>query len=109
LLFRAGQILDDAGKPIVLDGCIFADTGEEPAAVYEHLKWLQSLGAPLISVRDSGIALGDDLTQTEQEERQRFASIPAFVRKPDSDVPGMLRRQCSAQYKIIVVEFMQCP
>jgi hypothetical protein len=39
---------------------IFADTQEEPAAVYEHLKWLPSLEKPPILIRTAG-KLGDDL------------------------------------------------
>ena len=29
-----------------IDVAIFADTGEEPKAVYEHLEWLKSLAGP---------------------------------------------------------------
>jgi hypothetical protein len=42
------------------DLAIFADSGEEPAAVYRHLEYLRSLGSPEIWVRSAG-KLGDDL------------------------------------------------
>ena len=51
-------------KSVPAIGCaIFADTGEEPQAVYRHLAWLQSLQGPPILVRDAGSRLGDDLKE----------------------------------------------
>ncbi len=91
------------------DIAIFADTGEEPAAVYRHLAWLCSLGQPPIWVRSAG-RLGNDLTQGRNSTGQRFASIPAFTapdhrtRSPGAVRAGRVRRQCTAEYKIEVVE-----
>ena len=34
------------------DAAIFADTGEEPQAVYRHLEWLQSVRRTPILIRD---------------------------------------------------------
>jgi hypothetical protein len=80
---------------------IFADVGEEPQAVYEHLKHLQSLGSPEIWVRSPG-KLGDDLVRGRNSTGQRFVSIPAFTKDGAGKV-GMVRRQCTAEYKINVV------
>lgn len=98
------------------DLAIFADTGEEPAAVYRHMEYLQSLGEPPIWVRSAG-KLGDDLIRGVNSTGQRFASIPAFTaedhllrpgscdhRLPPAPKYGMLRRQCTAEYKIKVIE-----
>lgn len=97
------------------DVAIFADTGEEPKAVYEHLEYLQSLGDPPIWVRSAG-KLGDDLMQGRNSTGQRFASIPAFTAEDhqvrlhcgNSPQPapkyGMVRRQCTSEYKIQVIE-----
>jgi len=91
------------------DVAIFADTGEEPAAVYKHLDLLRSLGQPAIWVRSAG-RLGDDLVHGCNSTGQRFASIPAFTaldhrsRPPGAVRPGRVRRQCTAEYKIEVVE-----
>lgn len=68
-----------------LDCAIFADTGWEPAAVYEHLRWLMSpnvLPFPVHIVsarnlRESLIAAGNG---------KRWASIPAFTRTVDRAV-----------------------
>src|SRR5215211_2556908 len=83
------------------DVAIFADTGEEPAAVYKHLDYLQSLGQPEIWIRSTG-KLGDDLIHGRNSTGQRFVSIPAFTKSAEGKV-GMVRRQCTAEYKINVV------
>lgn len=83
------------------DLAIFADTGEEPASVYRHLEYLQSLGTPEIWVRSAG-KLGDDLINGRNSTGQRFVSIPAFT-KDDCGKVGIVRRQCTAEYKIEVV------
>lgn len=85
-----------------LDYAIFADTGDEPQAVYRHLAWLESLGGPQI-LRPSRGRLSDDLLRGENSTRQRFAAVPFFTKLPDGSV-GMTRRQCSKEYKVEVVE-----
>jgi hypothetical protein len=85
-----------------IDCAVFADTQEEPKAVYEHLTWLQSIGGPTIHVRTAG-KLGDDLVAGRNSTRHRFASIPAFTLRPDGS-DGQIRRQCSREYKIEVIE-----
>jgi hypothetical protein len=75
---------------------IFADTQEEPGAVYDHLAWLQSLGRPRILVRTVG-KLGDDLKHGRNSTGQRFAAIPAFT--TDGADIGQTRRQCTKEYK----------
>jgi hypothetical protein len=83
------------------DLCSFADTGEETASVYAHLDHLKSLGTPEIWVRSAG-KLGDDLVRGRNSTEQRFVSIPAFTTGPAGKV-GMVRRQCTSEYKIEVV------
>lgn len=84
------------------DCAIFADTGWEPGAVYEHLAWLMSpnvLPFPVHivsagNIRDSLIAAGCG---------RRWASIPAFTRtttRRGQVSIGMIRRQCTGDYKI---------
>ncbi len=83
------------------DCAIFADTGWEPRAVYDHLRWLMSpnvLPFPVIVVgagnmRENLLAAG---------RGERWASIPAFTRSVDrrGNVSiGMIRRQCTGDYK----------
>lgn len=94
-----------------LDYSIFADTQEEPEAVYQHLEWLRRVPAPVptILVGTAG-RLGDDLCKGENSTGQRFASIPAFTaihhdaRETKCTDGGMVRRQCTKEYKVEVVE-----
>jgi hypothetical protein len=87
-----------------IDVAIFADTGEEPAAVYDHLRWLQSLGGPPILVRSTGTRLGDDLLHGQNSTKQRFASIPAYTAIKEGTQSGIVRRQCTHEYKVRVIE-----
>jgi len=84
---------------------IFADTQEEPDAVYRHLDWLEALkpAYPFILRRTKG-KLGDDLVNGVNSTGQRFASIPAYT-SPEGVHPaaGQTRRQCSREYKTEVI------
>lgn len=86
-----------------IDWAIFADTGEEPTLVYRHLAWLQSLNGPPILVRSVG-KLGDDLQHGRNSTGQRFASIPAYTTDEPGVPKGMVRRQCTKEYKLEVIE-----
>jgi len=90
--------------PVKLDAAIFADTKEEPIGVYRHLEWLQSLNGPPILVRSAG-KLGDDLIAgraSRGKSASSFMDIPAFTTHTGSN--GRTKRQCSANYKIRVIE-----
>ena len=97
LMFLNGE-LDE-----VLDFAIFADTQEEPEAVYRHLDWLRSLDGPPI-LTDTAGKLGYDLINGKNSTGGRFASIPAFTSAIPGKTGGMLRRQCTSEYKIDVCE-----
>ena len=84
-----------------VDHAIFADPGAELPRTYEILEYLQDWakyndGIPIHSVKKS---LYDDLLNQQNSTGQRFASIPAF----SDNGNGMLRRQCTKEYKIEVV------
>lgn len=112
------------------DCAIFADTGWEPEAVYEHLAWLRSPNVLPFPVHI--VSAGDlraDLIAGARGER--WASIPAFTRTvapAGTELPvydedengelvivgsrvlagerisiGMIRRQCTKDYKIIPI------
>ena len=85
----------------VPDYAIFADTQCEPQAVYEHLDWLEQEVAgtvPILRVT-AGNLMEDSL---RSRYGYRFATMPLFVRNPDGGV-GMLRRQCTREYKIAII------
>ena len=112
------------------DCAIFADTGWEPKAVYEHLAWLRSPNVLPFPVHI--VSAGDlraDLIAGARGER--WASIPAFTRNvtpAGTELPvydddengdlivigariaptdqvgiGMIRRQCTGDYKIVPI------
>jgi len=83
------------------DCAIFADTGWEPQAIYEHLAWLTSpnvLPFPVHIVSDGNIREG--LVRGAQGER--WASIPAFTKSASGTV-GMIRRQGTKELKIVPI------
>jgi hypothetical protein len=89
---------------------LFADTGAEPAHVYEHLKWLSSgnvLPFPVKVVSAGNIA--EDLQRgfTTPGSQGRFAGAPFFIKrlKPNgaSFEVAMGRRQCTRHYKVDVL------
>lgn len=91
------------GKLPRADCAIFADTGKENSGTYAYLEFLldwqqKNNGIPIRVLREKN--LYKDLQS--KSRRKRFASIPAFTRKEDGSV-GMLRRQCTAEYKILVI------
>jgi hypothetical protein len=88
--------------PWRLDAAIFADTQEEPQAVYRHLEWLKSLNGPPILIGTAG-KLGDDLIHGTNSTGQRFASIPAFTTPDEGKTVGQTKRQCSKEYKTEVI------
>lgn len=90
------------------DYAVFADTQEEPKAVYEHLAWLKSLGGPPILEATAG-KLGDDLINGFRRSRPGktevgFKQIPAFQSTTPGVMEGKAQRHCTAHYKVDVVE-----
>ncbi len=80
-----------------IDAAIFADTGWEPAAVYEWLGVLQEhadvAGIPIHRVSAGNI-------KVEALSKQgRIAPMPLHTRNDDGR-KGILRRQCTQEYKI---------
>ena len=85
----------DLPKP---DLAIFADTGWEPRAVYEHLDWLESeLSFEVVRVNNGNIR--ENLLAGKLPNESSHFGIPAFVRNPDGS-RGILRRQCTDYYKM---------
>ncbi len=88
------------------DHAIFSDTGKEKKKTIEYLDFLLSWqkdnnGIPIVIVRKKD--LYSDLLNSVNSTGQRFASIPAFTKNEDGS-KGMLRRQCTSEYKIYQVD-----
>lgn len=93
-----------AGVPR-FDAAYFADTQEEPAEVYRHLQWMQRTYGHIVPIYiGTKGKLGDHLLVGQNSTGQRFATIPAFVKNPKTGKKGKMRRQCSKEYKIEVIE-----
>ena len=86
-----------------LDAAVFADTQDEPVEVYEHLDRLGSMDVAPIYKTTAG-CLDDDLMRGRNSTGQRFASIPAFTSAVPGKKGGILKRQCTAEYKVEPVE-----
>ncbi|BDD03733.1 hypothetical protein [Aureibacter tunicatorum] len=85
-----------------LDHSIFVDTGLEKPNTYKALKWLiewstKNNGIPLTVIKQK------NLYQDLMKNKGRFASIPAFTETNGSGEVGMLKRQCTGEYKITQV------
>ena len=86
------------------DFAVFADPGAESEETYKYLNYLQNW-----QKRNNGIeimirnekSIYKDIMQ-KADTGSRFASIPGFTLNEDGST-GMLRRQCTAEYKITEV------
>jgi hypothetical protein len=81
------------------DHAVFADPGAESPETYEIvellIKWQkENNGIPIHIVDEYNLL--QDLLKSKNSTGQRFSGIPAF----SNYTGGMLRRQCTAEYKI---------
>lgn len=86
------------------DLAIFADTGWEPRAVYEHLDWIaeQAAAAGIPVERVSVGNIRADMLRGSPPSRKsgrRFVTMPLYSRN-EQGRPSMLRRQCTTEYKV---------
>ncbi len=93
-----------------IDLAIFADTGWEPRPVYEHLNWLEvearRYGVPVHRIGGRNIrtdALRSQVRGVKSNDGGRWVSMPYRTVAPDGTV-GMIRRQCTSEYKIQPIE-----
>lgn len=95
--------LDDVPEA---DLAVFADTGDEPAWVYEQLerikKWGMENGGPPIHVAQKGV-LSESIVD-KQEAGERSVSVPLYTIGVDGAREGMLRRQCTREFKVEPIE-----
>jgi hypothetical protein len=84
------------------DCAIFADTGNEPAGVYEYLDYLRGM-IPFPIITASCGNLGEDFIAALRGDKKRYGQPPFYVTNGNDDNGGMLWRQCTKEYKIDVV------
>lgn len=89
-----------------IDFAVFSDTGREKSGTMRYLdwltKWADQNNGPQIIVK-SEMNLYRDLLDGVNSTGGRYASIPAFTIGDDGE-QGILRRQCTNEYKIAVVD-----
>ena len=99
-------LLSEKGLLPKIDHAIFADTGWEPPDVYEHLAWLRDevKTIPIHEVKNGSIWDGT-LAQiaNDKDDGKRWGSMPLHTLGADNR-DGMVRRQCTKEYKITPVE-----
>lgn len=99
-------MLADGELPAV-DFAVFADVGDEPEFVYDHLRYLIGLNVMPVHICSQG-RLGDDLIRGQNSNGGgggRFLSIPSHLSADDNgQATAIGRRQCTAEYKIKPIE-----
>ena len=83
------------------DAAIFADTQAEPRAVYAWLDWLEK-ELPFLVYRVTAGSLRDEILAATRGEQRIDARPPFFL-----STGGMLRRQCTQDYKLIPIQRKQ--
>jgi len=96
-------LMSSLGELDRADHAVFADPGAEHPETYELLDYVlnwqqENDGIPITFEKKSLYA---DLLNGTNSTGQRFASIPAFTNSEQGG--GMLRRQCTKEYKVDVV------
>ena len=104
---RFGRVVASEWRKANIERAVFADTGAEPGPVMRHLEWLKDNHDLPIDVRQKS-DLAHDLLEGINSTGHRFASIPAFTISLDAlergERPGILRRQCTREYKLDVID-----
>lgn len=83
------------------DCAIFADTGYEPKKVYSYLEFLKKILPYPVYVVSKGNIKKDMLDSIDNGTR--FPTAPFFTQAEITGKKGMLRRQCTADYKIVPI------
>jgi len=97
-------LMSSIGQLPRADYAIFADVGKEGKGTYRYLAFLQQWsglnnGIPIIVLQKKNLYAN----LLNHQPATRFTSIPAFTQNDDGSV-GMLRRQCTSEYKIMVIQ-----
>ena len=86
-----------AGEIEMADHVVFSDTGWEPVEVYTHLEWCEKI------MQEHGMAFhkvtAGNIKTDFLDGSKRFASMPFYIQN-ENGKKGMVRRQCTGDYKI---------
>lgn len=86
-----------------IDAAIFADTQSEPRSVYDHLERLRTPGVlPFPVYVETAGSLRQEVFDACNGTAGAWDRPPFYVKNPDG-TQGMIRRQCTEDYKIAVL------
>ena len=92
MMMREGEI-DPA------DAAIFADTGDEPEAVYEYLEYLEPLLPFPLHIVSAG-KLSEDFLAALDDPAGRAGQPPFMVYNHEKKAGARLWRKCTTEYKL---------
>jgi len=88
-----------AGEIEPVTHAVFADTGWEPQAVYQHMMAMRTF-AESNGIKFHIVSAGN-IRQDALDPTKRFASMPLyFTGRSENDSDGIGRRQCTREYKL---------
>lgn len=93
----------ELGYPV--DAAVFADTQNEPKAVYEWLLWLKSnLGFPVYEVTAGDLWKENMRPRVSKKNGKTYYKhfVPTFSINPDG-ASGMLPRKCTHDFKLVPI------
>ena len=93
-------LMVEKGELPMVDAAIFADTMSEPKEVYEWFDWLKTQVSYPIHIVSYGNLRQDTIDSAQGKGRWNFLTIPVFSISKDTGKKGLLRRQCTSNYKI---------
>ncbi len=82
------------------DAAVFADTQSDPGPTYQHLRWLTTRLAFPVHTTTAGSLKNVLLGRAKAGSHAR---PPLFIKNPDGSA-GMIRRQCTGDFKIDPIE-----
>jgi hypothetical protein len=92
-------LMIEKGQVPMVDAAIFADVKGEPKAVYEWLDYLQTQITKFPIYTVTWRNLKQDILDAAQGNYKAFTA-PFFTKNIETGKKGMLRRQCTSDYKI---------
>ena len=95
-------LMCDRGELPPVDFAVFADTMAEPAEVYEWMERLRGIVSTPIYVASKG-NMETEVIEHWRGERKRCGQPPLYTKRADGE-KSILRRHCTKEYKIEVVD-----
>ena len=96
-------LMIEHGDIPMVDCAIFADTMAEPKEVMDHLSWLKGKLSYPLHIVSKGNLTEDTIDIVEGRSHRKFMDIPFYTVNKETGKKGLLKRQCTSDYKITPV------